>query len=92
MLEDKFVTINDAKIHYIEDGEEIRQLFLNAQFNDLLAHDYRLYGRYMRILGIDSTFVKTFIKGSGNYKGKTMLKYWKLLSYSIQLFYLKLLF
>lgn len=45
------------------------ELFYELLYPYIKAHDYRLYGRYMRILGIDSTFIKTFIKGSGNYKG-----------------------
>ena len=33
------------------------------------AHDYRMYSRYMRVLAVDSTFIKTLMKGSGSYKG-----------------------
>ncbi|WP_337859875.1 IS4 family transposase [Ferroplasma sp.] len=33
------------------------------------AHDYKKYSRYMRLIGIDSTLLKTSIKGSGKYHG-----------------------
>lgn len=33
------------------------------------SHDYKKYSRYMRIIGIDSTLLKTSINGSGKYHG-----------------------
>lgn len=32
-----------------------------------MAHNFHVYGRFLNILGIDSTFIKTKIKESGKY-------------------------
>ncbi len=45
------------------------QLFYKLLEPYIKAHDYRVYSRYMRVLAIDSTFIKTLMKGSGSYKG-----------------------
>ena len=45
------------------------QLFYKLLEPYIKAHDYRVYSRYMRVLAIDSTFIKTLMNGSGSYKG-----------------------
>ena len=47
------------------------ELFYKLLKPYIKAHDYRVYSKYMRILAIDSTFIKTFINGSSNYKGES---------------------
>jgi hypothetical protein len=44
-------------------------VFLKLLYGYIKAHDYKMYSKYMRIIGIDSTFIKTFINGSGKYHG-----------------------
>ena len=45
------------------------QLFYKLLAPYIKAHDYRVYSKYMRVLAIDSTFIKTLMNGSGSYKG-----------------------
>ena len=45
------------------------QLFYKLLNPYIRAHDYRIYSKYMRVLAIDSTFIKTLMNGSGSYKG-----------------------
>ena len=45
------------------------QLFYSLLNPYIKAHDCRVYSRYMRVLAIDSTFIKTLMSGSGSYKG-----------------------
>ena len=33
-----------------------------------MAHNYSIYGRFLNIIGIDSTFIGTMVKGSGRYR------------------------
>ena len=47
------------------------ELFYKLLKPYIRAHDYKIYSRYMRVLAIDSTFIKTFINGSGSYKGES---------------------
>ena len=47
------------------------QLFYKLLEPYIKAHDYRVYSRYMRVLAIDSTFIKTLMNGSGSYKGES---------------------
>ena len=47
------------------------QLFYKLLELYIRAHDYRVYIRYMRILVVDSTFIKTLMNGSGSYKGES---------------------
>ena len=47
------------------------QLFYKLLDPYIKAHNYRVYGRYMRVLAIDSTFIKTLMNGSGSYKGES---------------------
>ena len=47
------------------------ELFYKLLKPYIMAHDYKIYSRYMRVLAIDSTFIKTFINGSGSYKGES---------------------
>ena len=47
------------------------ELFYKLLKPYIKAHDYRVYSRYMRVLAIDSTFIKTLMNGSGNYKGES---------------------
>ena len=44
------------------------QLFYKLLEPYIKAHDYRVYSRYMHVLAIDSTFIKTLMNGSGSYK------------------------
>ena len=45
------------------------QLFYKLLDPYIRAHDYKMYSKYMRVLAIDSTFIKTLMNGSGSYKG-----------------------
>ena len=45
------------------------QLFYKLLEPYTKAHDYKIYSKYMRVLAIDSTFIKTLMNGSGSYKG-----------------------
>ncbi len=58
--------LNNSKsyIPFIELFYKLLKLYIKA-------HDYKVYSRYMRVLAIDSTFIKTFINGSGSYKGES---------------------
>ncbi len=47
------------------------ELFYKLLKPYIMAHDYKVYSKYMRVLAMDSTFIKTFINGSGSYKGKS---------------------
>jgi hypothetical protein len=47
------------------------ELFYKLLKPYIKAHDYRVYSRYMRVLAIDSTFIKTLMNGSGSYKGES---------------------
>ncbi len=55
---------NKSYIPFIELFYKLLKLYIKA-------HDYKVYSRYMRVLAIDSTFIKTFINGSGSYKGES---------------------
>ena len=44
------------------------QLFYKLLDLYIKAPDYKMYSKYMHVLAIDSTFIKTFINGSGSYK------------------------
>ena len=44
------------------------ELFYKLLKPYIKAHDYRVYSRYMRVLAVDYTFIKTFMNGFGNYK------------------------
>ena len=39
------------------------QLFYKLLEPYIRAHDFRVYSRYMRVLAIDSTFIKTLMNG-----------------------------
>nr|WP_298275506.1 IS4 family transposase [Ferroplasma sp.] len=58
--------LNNSKsyIPFIELFYKLLKPYINA-------HDYRVYSRYMRVLAIDSTFIKTLMNGSGSYKGES---------------------
>ena len=45
------------------------QLFYKLLNPYIKAHDYRVYSKYMHVLAIDSTFIKTLMNGSDSYKG-----------------------
>ena len=45
------------------------QLFYKLLDPYITAYDYRMYSKYMRVLPIDSSFIKTLMNGSGSYKG-----------------------
>ncbi len=47
------------------------ELFYKLLKPYIRAHDYRVYSKYMRVLAVDSTFIKTFMNGSGSYKGES---------------------
>jgi hypothetical protein len=47
------------------------QLFYKLLDPYIKAHDYMVYSRYMHVLAIDSTFIKTLMNGSGSYKGES---------------------
>jgi hypothetical protein len=47
------------------------QLFYKLLNPYIKAHDYRVYSRYMFVLAVDSTFIKTLMNGSGSYKGES---------------------
>ena len=34
----------------------------------IMSHNYSIYGRFLNIIGIDSTFIRTMVKGSGKYR------------------------
>lgn len=43
------------------------KLFYSLIYPYLMAHNFYVYGRFLNILGVDSTFIKTKIKESGKY-------------------------
>ena len=44
------------------------ELFYNLVYPYIMAHNYSLYSRFLNIIGIDSTFIRTAIKESGKYR------------------------
>ena len=46
------------------------ELFYKLLKPYIKANDYRVYSRYMRVLAVDSTFIKTLMNCSGSYKGE----------------------
>ena len=42
-------------------------IFYSPAYPYIMAHNYSLYRRFLSIIGIDSTFIRTGIKGSGKY-------------------------
>jgi len=46
------------------------ELFYEFVYPYIMAHNYSLYNRFLGIIGIDSTFIRTRIKESGKYRDR----------------------
>ncbi len=44
------------------------EIFYDLVYPYIMGHNYSLYRRFLSIIGIDSTFIRTMVKGSGKYR------------------------
>jgi len=72
--------LTDTALHYNKsqlsklDLKRLYQIFIELFYMLLypyiMGHNFRLYNKFLSIISIDSTFIKTRIRGSGIYSRK----------------------
>ncbi len=64
-------SVSKSQISKLDRGRPYQvfvELFYELMYPYLMAHNYSFYSKFLNIIGIDSTFIRTSIKKSGKYR------------------------